>query len=68
MEKRAKSRLQLESMPDLDDDHSVKVAPSNFLCPPWVTGQALPTGILVFILRVSKATSVKIGDVLLANC
>lgn len=65
--KEAKSRLQLESLPQLDDDRSIKVAPSAFLCPHWVTGKALPTGIRVFILRVSKATSVRIGDVLLAD-
>lgn len=67
MEEGAKSRLQLENLPQQDDDRSIKVAPSAFLCPHWATGQALPAGILVFVLRVSKATSVKIGDVLLAN-
>lgn len=67
VEEGAKSRLQLESLPQPDDDHSIKVAPSAFLCPHWVTGQALPTGILVFVPGVSRATSVKKGDVLLAN-
>lgn len=56
MEKRAECRLQSESMPELDDGHSIQVAPSNFLCLRWVTGQALPMGVLAFNLHVSKET------------
>lgn len=54
VEERAKSRLRLESLPQPDDDRSVKVAPSAFLCPHWVTGQALPKASLFSSLELAE--------------